>query len=152
MAGSGSKPHADREHLIMTTGTVPSLTNDQRYLADVHAPHDARRHVRARLGQWGLTGIADATELVSSELVTNAVNASMGGEIALQLAHTRWSVIVKVWDDSPEPPKPRDADLLAENGHGLELVEALTFRWGYYFADSGGKIVWAEILKEQAAP
>ena len=44
------------------------------------APAVARAHVRATLATWRMGDLADAVELVVSELVANGVKASAGGD------------------------------------------------------------------------
>lgn len=130
---------------------APSLTGSPCcYAADKRAPAVARRHVRERLGVWGLSGLEDdATEIVS-ELVANAVlhgSRGAGGQVALWLEAAGSGVVAMVWDASPEPPELRSADLWAESGNGLRLVEALSSGWGWFPfpAQGGGKVVWAAL-------
>ena len=101
----------------------------------------ARLHVRQLLWEWGLSGLAADTELLVSELVTNAVKATAGQQqaaIRLQLSSDSTSVLVEVWDADPEPPAPKDLtkdgtpDLQEEGGRGLFLVAALSSRWNWY--------------------
>lgn len=126
--------------------SVSILTSTPHYYTpNVRAPGDARLYVRTQLGQWHLDDIAEAAELVMSELVTNAVLASLGQAIAVRLECTPWSIVMEVWDDNPVFPERRDAEALAEDGRGLILVDALSERWGYSPADGGGKVVWAEV-------
>jgi anti-sigma regulatory factor (Ser/Thr protein kinase) len=99
--------------------------------------------------------LAEDVVLAASELVTNAVVHGSPGEsarITLLLELTGWSVLVKVWDSSPAPPERQSADPLAENGNGLLLVDSLSWRWGSYPADGGGKVVWCEIDRRLLAP
>jgi anti-sigma regulatory factor (Ser/Thr protein kinase) len=89
----------------------------------------ARLHARHVLSEWGLGALADDAEVVVSELVTNAVQASRAmthAAIRLWLATDRLQVVISVWDASPEPPTRIDAADDAENGRGLLLVEALS--------------------------
>lgn len=131
----------------MMTLTPPQLTSGElHYLADEHAPGDARLHVRARLAQWGLCQLSDTAELIASELITNAIQAAKGNEVGLELVLTPRSLIVKALDDSPNAPKATHVDdVLAESGRGLTLVAALSARMGYYFTDDARKVVWSEI-------
>jgi anti-sigma regulatory factor (Ser/Thr protein kinase) len=89
--------------------------------------------------------ICDDAELVVSELVGNAVRHS-GTVIHVEVATLR--ALPGMWlcvrDESTRPVKPRDADLLAEGGRGLQLVDFLASRWGVD-ADADGKRVWAEV-------
>ncbi|MER6978538.1 SpoIIE family protein phosphatase [Streptomyces carpinensis] len=105
------------------------------------------RHMAARqLTEWGLEGLADSTNLIVSELVTNAVRHS-SGPIGLRLI--RHQVLTcEVFDTSGSSPRPMHAGKQDENGRGLFLVAQLSRRWGYR-STAGGKVVWAE---EDLAP
>lgn len=126
---------------------APGLIASPRfYAADERAPSDARLHVRAQLGTWGLGGLTDDVSTVVSELVTNAVlhgSRGAGDQVALRLEPAARHLTVKVHDANPKPPEPRAADLLAENGNGLRLVDSLSSQWGWYPSENGGKVVWA---------
>ena len=110
----------------------------------------ARLHTRQVLWEWGLQESADTTELLVSELVTNAVYitraAAAGTPVRLWLVSDRAQVVIWVWDASPLPPARTDADGDAEHGRGLMLVQALSTKWGWDFPQGlGGKAVWAQI-------
>jgi hypothetical protein len=63
----------------MSGGTVTQAWPLQTHLelaALPTAPGCARDHVRSLAHEWGLPGLADTAELLVSELVTNAVQAS----------------------------------------------------------------------------
>jgi|GEM_PF-1269570 len=110
----------------------------------------ARLHTRQVLWEWGLGASADTTELLVSELVTNAVHitreAAADTPVRLWLVSDKAQVVIWVWDASPLPPQPADADDDAEHGRGLMLVQALSTRWGWDFPQTlGGKAVWAQI-------
>jgi anti-sigma regulatory factor (Ser/Thr protein kinase) len=112
----------------------------------------ARLHTRQLLWEWGLTGLAADTELLVSELVTNAVKATAGQQqaaIRLQLSCDNTRVRVEVWDADPRPPVPKDdtPDLEEEGGRGLFLVAALSARWDWYPTEQpAGKVVWCELM------
>lgn len=117
----------------------------------------ARLNARNIACEWGLGELADTIELVVSELVTNAVRASLdhdgrprySAEYGLACVHLRLSTdglaaLVEVWDENARPPEPAEPGLADEGGRGLMLVDALTERWGWEPPPSGrGKIVWA---------
>jgi len=70
----------------------------------------ARLHVRHLLWEWGLNGLAANTELLTSELVTNAVQATAGQQqaaIRLRLSSDYARVLVEVRDADPRPPAPK---------------------------------------------
>lgn len=118
----------------------------------------ARLHARAVLAEWGLGGVAEAAELIISELVTNAVRISAGardqqrgGEggvpvVTLRLAADRDRVLVEVWDSCASGPLTGCGRLDDESGRGLLLVEAVSDRWNWRpMRDRPGKVVWAEL-------
>ncbi len=120
----------------------------------------ARLHARHLLWEWGLDGLAESTELLVSELVTNAVQATAEQDdhtaIRLQLFGAKTRVRIEVWDADPRPPTPKDPgddgipDLEAEGGRGLFLVEALSTCWDWYLTrEPMGKVVWCEIEVDQ---
>ena len=115
----------------------------------------ARQWVRARLLAAGAdprAGYAETLVLVVSELVTNAVvHTGRSAVLRLALPDGPGPVRVEVVDASGAPPLPRYAPGDATNGRGLELVELLCDRWGWY-PQASGKLVWCEIERSGAAP
>jgi len=112
------------------------------------APGCGRAWTRQILWEWGLSALQESTELLVSELVTNAVQASRAATeatpVRLWLLSDTVRVVILVWDASPEPPVRMSSGDDAENGRGLLLVEAVSDRWGSYpVGDEGGKVVWA---------
>jgi anti-sigma regulatory factor (Ser/Thr protein kinase) len=104
--------------------------------------------------EWGLADLADTAELLVSELVTNAVQASAKLQTAgspviyLWVTSDRVSMVIHVWDASGEMPVRRDADEHDEDGgRGLLLVETLGKDWGAY-RKAHGKVVWCLITAE----
>jgi anti-sigma regulatory factor (Ser/Thr protein kinase) len=120
----------------------------------------ARLHARNIAYEWGLGDLADTIELVVSELVTNAVQASVdhdgrprySAEHGLACIHLRLSTdgvaaLIEVWDENFQLPEPSQPALDADSGRGLMLVDALAERWGWDMPPSGrGKVVWALVV------
>jgi anti-sigma regulatory factor (Ser/Thr protein kinase) len=111
----------------------------------------ARRWARSRLLGCGIDPegpLAETLVLVVSELVTNAVVHTGCPAVVRLLVPTGpggpKAVRVEVDDANGRPPRPRHADGDAVNGRGLELVDVLCDRWGWY-PDGSGKRVWCEI-------
>lgn len=129
-----------------STAPPPHRIERQHYTADEHAPHDARLHVRARLGTWRLQHLSETLELLASELVTNAIRHSGGRDVMMWLTQTDTTVTVHVADPNPAPPVRREAGDLDETGRGLAIVETLSDRTGCYPFRSG-KVVYAECAK-----
>ncbi|WP_406193225.1 SpoIIE family protein phosphatase [Streptomyces sp. NBC_01017] len=101
----------------------------------------ARRLTRRTLGHWGLESLVEATELMVSEVVANAVRFA-SRPITLRLLCTD-VLRCEVGDDSPIVPRMRHARLSDEGGRGLFLVDQLARSWGATRV-STGKVVWFE--------
>ena len=109
------------------------------------------------LAMWRMSGLADALELVVSELVANGINASTDGEGAPRYVEGRMPLIrlclltdgkrlvAEVWDEAPGVPVRLRARRDDESGRGLDLVDMITgSQWGWRPAGSRpGKCVWA---------
>ena len=101
----------------------------------------ARTDGHRQLHAWGLDDAAFATELVVSELVTNAIRYATG-PIQLRLIRDRDPHLrgLRRQQHLPAPaPRPHDD----EGGRGLFLVAQLTQRWGTRYTPDG-KTIWAE--------
>ncbi|MFE9259000.1 SpoIIE family protein phosphatase [Streptomyces sp. NPDC006879] len=102
----------------------------------------ARELARGRLLAWGLENLVDTTELLVSELVTNALRYGEG-EIRLRLLLDR-TLVCEVWDAGLVQPRRRRARDTDEGGRGLQLVGLLSAGWGSRRTPRG-KTVWFEL-------
>ncbi|MGP4083740.1 SpoIIE family protein phosphatase [Streptomyces sp. KR55] len=102
-----------------------------------------RKQVTDQLGIWGLVEASFATELVVSELVTNAIRYG-SHPIRLRLIHDESTLICEVSDASHTAPHLRRARTWDEGGRGLFLVAQVTQRWGSRHTPEG-KTIWAEL-------
>jgi anti-sigma regulatory factor (Ser/Thr protein kinase) len=112
------------------------------------APGCARAWTRVILLEWQLAGLSDAGELIVSELATNALRASRREGTAffsLVLTRGRSELAILVRDFCHGVPRAGDAGDEDESGRGLQLVQELSARSGWYPPDDGspGKAVWA---------
>ncbi|MDF3149070.1 SpoIIE family protein phosphatase, partial [Streptomyces sp. T21Q-yed] len=101
----------------------------------------SRAAVTDRLAAWDLDDLAFSTELIASELVTNAIRHAVG-PVQLRLLRDR-ALICEVSDGSSTSPRLRRARSTDEGGRGLFLVAQLTERWGTRYTPNG-KIIWTE--------
>jgi anti-sigma regulatory factor (Ser/Thr protein kinase) len=108
---------------------------------DPAAVADLRARATRRVEDWGLRDLALTTELVVSELVTNAIRYAEP-PIRLRLIRDT-SLTCEVADSSSTAPRLRHARSTDEGGRGLFLVAQLTDRWGARYTPEG-KIIWAE--------
>ncbi|MGW7052814.1 ATP-binding SpoIIE family protein phosphatase [Streptomyces sp. NPDC054887] len=108
---------------------------------DGPAASAARGLVTGQLAEWGLTELADACELVVSELVGNALRYGNGpGRLRLMRGER---LVVEVSDTGPDLPQIQHAEVSDEGGRGLQLINMLCRRWGSCRTVTG-KVVWAE--------
>ncbi|MGH3243606.1 MAG: SpoIIE family protein phosphatase [Spirillospora sp.] len=109
--------------------------------ADPAAVRRARGLVSSRLADWGLDELDYTTELLASELITNALRYAPGPiELRLLLERT---LVCEVLDRSAALPRLRRAEDDDENGRGLLVVSQLAHRWGTR-RTAAGKVVWCE--------
>ncbi|MER5666811.1 SpoIIE family protein phosphatase [Streptomyces mirabilis] len=102
---------------------------------------EVRASVTRQLAEWGLDDMAFTTELILSELVTNAIRYG-SGTIQVRVLRDR-SLICEVSDNSSTSPRLRYAATMDEGGRGLFLVAQLAERWGTRYTPAG-KVIWAE--------
>jgi anti-sigma regulatory factor (Ser/Thr protein kinase) len=126
------------------------------------APASARAHVRVTLSGWQLGEMTEFAEVVVSEAVTNAVNAStvrsgepvyIGGRMAvigLRLHSNRSRLLIEVYDQAPGRPVMKYVSADAESGRGLAMIDRLTGgRWAWHTVPGQpGKVVWSVLSAE----
>ncbi|EGX56858.1 hypothetical protein SZN_25794 [Streptomyces zinciresistens K42] len=102
---------------------------------------DVRARATRQVVAWGFGELAMTTELIVSELVTNAIRYA---EPPIRLRLLRDARLTcEVADASSTAPRLRHARSMDEGGRGLFLVAQLAHRWGARYT-SEGKIIWAE--------
>ncbi|MFD0350504.1 ATP-binding protein [Kitasatospora aburaviensis] len=100
-----------------------------------------RAEAGRQLAEWGLEELEFTTELILSELITNAIRYGTG-PIGVRLLLGR-ALICEVSDTSSSAPHLRYAAATDEGGRGLFLVAQLAERWGTRYTPDC-KIIWAE--------
>lgn len=116
------------------------------------APSVARLFIRNLCEEWGASSVCDVAELLSSELVTNAVVHAQTG-VELQAVYDDKSVLrIDVYDRSSgvvdqEPKQPSEG---AEGGRGLAIVAKLASHWGVD-PTAHGKRVWFSLIDPESA-
>ncbi|MFJ5901307.1 SpoIIE family protein phosphatase [Streptomyces sp. NPDC093064] len=162
LSGAGTDPEETCQTVLEAVRPARPVDDVALLIARTHAfPHDriaewdiparpaavpaVRAEVFAKLADWNLGETAFATELILSELVTNAIRYG-APPVHLRLLRDT-SLIVEVSDGSSTSPHLRYAAAMDEGGRGIFLVSQFAERWGTRFTPTG-KIVWAE----QSAP
>ncbi|MGW1176581.1 SpoIIE family protein phosphatase [Kitasatospora sp. NPDC002543] len=123
-------------------GVAPSEVATWDLTVDHREVGRARSLVREQLAGWHLEALSDTTELLVSELVTNAVRVARD-TVKLQLIRVD-KLLVEVSDDNHNLPSLEPAEQLGETGRGLTLVTKLAERWGTA-RKAVGKVVWFEL-------
>ncbi|MER5787728.1 SpoIIE family protein phosphatase [Streptomyces sp. NPDC001980] len=136
-------PGDDVTLLVAQTHALdPGQTTCWELPSDPAVVRRARTLVTRRLAQWGLERLEASTELIISELVTNAVRHATG---PIRLRLIRHQVLTcEVSDTSDTLPRLRHACTNDEGGRGLYIVAQLCRRHGARYLTGGGKTVWAE--------
>jgi anti-sigma regulatory factor (Ser/Thr protein kinase) len=152
--------HADAPKLLPVPSAwweTPAVTS-RPFTPQPEDIRNARQFVREMLAAWGLPDLSDDAEMITAELVVNAIRhglrtapprttsrAARGELSALRLCMLRrqGEIMMAVVDPSDEAPQPRQADWGGESGRGLQIVGALAHVWGWSPLEGHGKAVWA---------
>ncbi|MFG2794328.1 SpoIIE family protein phosphatase [Streptomyces sp. NPDC048419] len=138
-----TRPADDVALLIAHTHRLnPQQVKDWDIPSDPAAVPNIRAEVTHTLETWGLEDISFATELIVSELVTNAIRYGCA-PVRLRLLRDQEALICEVTDASSTAPHLRRATLTDEGGRGLYLVAQFSRRWGTRYMDRG-KTIWTE--------
>jgi anti-sigma regulatory factor (Ser/Thr protein kinase) len=115
--------------------------------AGATAPAQARMVAAEAAREWGLPDLAYPSELIASELVSNAV-VHAATEVDLLIRRNGGAGLeIRVRDHSSSPPQLAEhdpSDVRELRGRGLFLVSVTAKRWGYLIG-SADKLVWAAL-------
>ncbi|MEV5428008.1 SpoIIE family protein phosphatase [Streptomyces sp. NPDC052701] len=135
-------PADDVALLVARVRPLPGNTTTAWQLkADPSVVGEARRLITTQLADWDLEEYAFTTELIVSELLTNAIRYAKP-PVRLRLINDK-NLICEVSDASQTQPRLRRARLMDEGGRGLFLIAQLAHRWGSRYTCSG-KTIWTE--------
>ncbi len=154
--------HDDVAGAVLAAQCLPPYVSQTTHLRfDLLAPRDARTSTRATFELWGLQDQADNALLVVSEMVSNCVRH---GAPPLRLTLRLRGGLLRIAVDDAGSGRPRpvlrsvtadsliDGVLVADNGRGLPLVEAIASAWGASENEGGtGKTIWCELRVRSAA-
>ncbi|MFG2882315.1 SpoIIE family protein phosphatase [Streptomyces sp. NPDC048297] len=135
-------PWTDAAVLVACTRSLdPARVATWVLPADPEAVATARSLTARQLTTWAMEDEVFSTELIVSELVTNAIRYAKP-PVQLRLIRDR-TLSVEVSDGSSAAPHLRHARTTDEGGRGLLLVSQFAQRWGTRYEDRG-KTIWAE--------
>lgn len=136
---SRPRPAPRRRNAVLGSLTVPGRPEEVRR---------TRAFVARTLAAAGKGDSIDShtATLLTSELVTNAIRHSASGgpsgTVTIVIVDMPDGVLIEVIDDGSSAGSPVvRSDLMAQNGHGLYLVQQMTAQWGF-LRDAGGTTVW----------
>ncbi|MDT5028123.1 MAG: hypothetical protein QOE61_4549, partial [Micromonosporaceae bacterium] len=151
----------DNRHVSTSLGSLPVFASTLDALAaaanardllrrrtlsasmDLHAPAYARHAVREACFDWGFGHLMNSAELVTSELVTNAIRHARSA-VDVEVLLRGDFLHLRVLDRSTAAPQLRGESVprLSSGGRGLRLVDVYSSGWGYVLS-ADGKVVWA---------
>ncbi|WP_145881839.1 SpoIIE family protein phosphatase/ATP-binding protein [Streptomyces sp. BK340] len=146
-----ARPSDDVALLVARTRLLaPDQVADWDVPNDIAAVSRIRAEVTSQLEAWGLHQAVYTTELIISELVTNAIRYGID-PIRTRVLRDGNTLICEVSDGSSTSPHMRRAATTDEGGRGLFLVAQFSQRWGTRYLDRG-KIIWTEqVVGDEAA-
>ncbi|WP_186831873.1 SpoIIE family protein phosphatase [Streptomyces sp. ISID311] len=146
-------PHPPQKDVALLAALVHGLKPDLHAAWELTDEFEvvgqARELATGKLDDWGLGELIDTTQLLVSELVTNAIRYGRP-PIRLRLIRDR-NLICEVSDSSSTSPHVRHALETDEGGRGLFLVAQLAELWGTRYHERG-KSIWAEQSLEASPP
>ena len=151
-AGNLRQPGSGRRPTDLTSGVRgPAGNSRATVLGSLTIPGRpeqvglARSFVARTLGSNRIAADADAATLLTSEIVTNAIQHTKsgvdGGTVTIVVIGVPRGVLVEIIDDGSAGTPIVKGDLYAAEGHGLFLVQHLASQWGYQ-RDATGTTVW----------
>jgi hypothetical protein len=122
--------------------TVPEWTYDARFAPDRRSAARARSFVSSQLIEHRLLRLVEPVRAVASELAANVI-VHARTPFTVTLSRSGATVLLTVHDASSRTPTRRSVQVMAEGGHGLNLVAALSSGWGVTTDAHDSKSVWA---------
>jgi anti-sigma regulatory factor (Ser/Thr protein kinase) len=146
VSGPGRSSRADAAYPLWWTNVLVAELG-----AGLSAPSTVRRLARTALAEWRIApDLIPDTELLRSELVSNAVQATAVlpevMPIGLRVLANAERLVIEAWDSHPGYPVRQPASDSTESGRGLQIVHDLSNRWGSRRVSARLKAVWAELL------
>ncbi len=146
-ADVGPHPRSDDVAVLAITveaKTVPGPKTAQRRLhGDAASAAAGRRFAADVLTAWRQQPLVDDACLLLDEVITNAVQHTVGDIVVRIELSDRLRVEVR--DSSVRQPDKRPINADSEMGRGLHIVEQLSRSWGHLTLAAGGKTVWFEL-------
>lgn len=117
-----------------------------QFLAEAEGVAALRSALRVHFGRWGLDELVDMAQLCVSELVSNVVtHVGPGTPTTLIVSKGGAGLRIEVHDpDTRALPTLRNEGVDSESGRGMDLITAVTDRWGVQLL-ADRKVTWCEL-------
>lgn len=112
------------------------------------AAGEARYLVRAAIADWDVAVDPSVAELLTSEIVTNAIRHETTETVRLQINCSCGHLRVYVHDSCRAAPMWATAAAYAEAGRGLMLVSMLSTDWGWFRTPTGKAVYFTLALRK----
>jgi anti-sigma regulatory factor (Ser/Thr protein kinase) len=148
----GPYPRSDDVAILALTmdgrGCRP-MTAQRRLRGDAASAPAGRRFAADILAAWNQHPLIDDASLLLDEVITNAVQHTVGDIVVrIELADR---LRIEVRDSSERRPDKRPIDADSEMGRGLHIVEQISRDWGHHPLPTAGKTVWFELDRDLAS-
>jgi serine phosphatase RsbU (regulator of sigma subunit)/PAS domain-containing protein len=143
----GPDPRSDDVAVLaLTVDTRPQTgapTAQRRLRGDATSAPTGRRFAADILTAWNQQPLIEDACLLLGEVITNAVQHTVGDIVVRIELATR--LRVEVHDSSQRHPDKRPMDADSEMGRGLHIVDRISAAWGHHPLPTTGKVVWFEL-------
>lgn len=140
--GDRTRPRAPRE-----VNAIQVFDQLVAFPSSVLSARRARQLVRRMVAPYMSAPTLDTIELLTSEVVTNAV-VHAGSSPIVEVTAEGGTVRISVQDQNPTWPMPREVPEDATSGRGMVLVDAMADAWGVERIADDGKRIWFEVRGE----
>jgi PAS domain-containing protein len=146
-ADVGPHPRSDDVAILALTVDVAlapgPVMAERRFRSDAASAPAARCFAADILTAWGQRALVDDACLLLDEVITNAVQHTVG-DVRVQMTLGQ-RLRIEVRDHSDRHPAKRPVEADSEIGRGLHIVETLARTWGFEPLPGAGKVVWFEL-------
>lgn len=142
--GPGDRRPAEEPRFgVAAQGKTNLVESSIRLVCDVRSVPEARHFVTDAVHRWNGPGDLSDTELLTTEVVTNAVvHGRTDVDLAVRYDPTTELITVEVRDHGPEHIHRPEHDQHSTSGRGLRIVDQVADSWGVNEVPGEGKVVW----------
>lgn len=142
--GGGDRRSAGEQGFgVAARGKTNLVESSIRLICDVRSVPEARHFVTDAVHRWTGPGDLSDAELLTTEVVTNAVvHGGTDVDLAVSYDPKTEMITVEVRDHGRERIHRPELDQHATSGRGLSIVDRVADSWGVDEVPGDGKVVW----------